>query len=62
MCTIVGEISNTQIDNAKEIGVVTPMYNAIKYSDNCSKTSGSSWHKNEPNTAINSESFIFISR
>ena len=37
-----------------------PMYNLIEYSDNYSKTSGSSWHyyKNEPNDNLaNSESF-----
>ena len=28
------EIYNTQIDNAKEIDIVIPMYNLIEYSDN----------------------------
>ena len=28
------EINNTQIDNAKEIDIVIPMYNLIEYSDN----------------------------
>ena len=37
------EINNTQIDNAKDIDIVTPMYNLIEYSDNYSKTSGSLW-------------------
>ena len=35
------EINNTQIDNAKRIDVVMPMYNLKKYSNNYSKTSGS---------------------
>ena len=37
----ISEISNTQIDNAKEIDVVMPIYNLIEYSDDCSKTSRS---------------------
>ena len=36
-------INNTQIDNAKDIDIVMPMYNLIEYSDNYSKTSGSLW-------------------
>ena len=34
------EINNTQIDNAKDIDIVMPMYNLIEYSDNYPKTSG----------------------
>ena len=30
------EINNTQIDNAKYIGIVMPIYNLIAYSDNYS--------------------------
>ena len=37
----VSEINNIQIDNAKEIGVLIPMYSLIEYSNNYSKTSGS---------------------
>ena len=37
----ISEIDNTHIDNAKDIDVVVPMYNLIKYSNNYSKTSGS---------------------
>ena len=33
----ISEINNTQIDNAKDIDIVTPMYNLIEYSDNYSK-------------------------
>ena len=39
----INEINNTQIDNAKHIDIVIPMYNLIEYSDNYSKTSRSSW-------------------
>ena len=37
------EINNTQVDNAKDIDIVMPMYNLIEYSDNYSKTTGSLW-------------------
>ena len=37
------EINNTQVDNAKEIDIVMPMFNLIEYSDNYAKTSGSLW-------------------
>ena len=40
-CTnCISEINNTQMDHAKDIDVVIPMYNLIKYSNNYSKTSG----------------------
>ena len=39
----ISETNNTQIDNAKDIYVVMPMYNLIEYSDNYSKTCGSLW-------------------
>ena len=35
------EIDNTEIDNAKDIDIIMPMYNLIEYGDNYSKTSGS---------------------
>ena len=37
----ISKINNTQVDNAKDIDIVMPMYNLIEYSDNYSKTSGS---------------------
>ena len=37
------EINNTQIDNAKDIDIVIPMYNLIEYRDNYSKTLRSLW-------------------
>ena len=56
----ISEINNTQIDNAKNIGIVMPMYNLIEYSDNYSRTSGSLWqyYRDEPNDNLaDSESF-----
>ena len=43
--------TNTQIDNAKGIDIVMPMYNLIEYSDNYAKTSASLWqyYRDEPN-------------
>ena len=37
------EINKVEIDNAKDIDIVLPLHNLIKYSDNYSKTSGSLW-------------------
>ena len=39
----ISEINNMQIDNAKDIDIVMPMYNLIEYSDNYAKTTGSLW-------------------
>ena len=39
----ISEINNTQIDNAKDIDIVMPMYNLIEYSDNYAKSTGSLW-------------------
>ena len=33
----INEINNTQIDNAKNINIVIPMYNLVEYSNNYSK-------------------------
>ena len=30
----ISEINNTQLDNAEDVDVVTPMYNLIEYSNN----------------------------
>ena len=38
----ISEINNTQVDNAKDIDIVMPMYNLIEYSDNYAKASASS--------------------
>ena len=56
----ISEINNTQIDNAKDIDIVMPMYNLIEYSDNYAKTSGSLWqyYRDDPNDNLaDSESF-----
>ena len=56
----ISEINNTQIDNAKHIDIVMPMYDLIESSDNYTKTSGSLWqyYRDEPNNNIaDSESF-----
>ena len=39
----ISEINNTQVDNAKDIDIVMPMYNLIEYGDNYAKTSESLW-------------------
>ena len=39
----ISEINNTQVDNAKDIDIVMPMYNIIECSDNYTETTGSSW-------------------
>ena len=54
------EINNTQVDNAKDIDIVMPMYNLIEYSDNYAKTTGSLWQyfRDEPDDDLeDSESF-----
>ena len=47
--------NKTQVDNAKDIDIVMPIYNLIEYSDNYLKTSRSLWqcYRDEPalNTA-----------
>ena len=55
------EINNTQIDNAKDIDIVMPMYNLIEYSDNYAKTTGSLWQycKDIPARNANDEIIIF---
>ena len=56
----ISEINNTQLDNAKDIDIVMPMYNLIEYSDNYAKTTGSLWQyfRDEPNDNLaDSKSF-----
>ena len=54
LCTdCMSEINNTQIDNAKGIDVVMPMYKLIEYSNNYSKTSGSLWQYYRDEPALN---------
>ena len=56
----ISEINNKQIDNAKDIDIVMPMYNLIEYSDNYAKITGSLWRyckdipaKNNNNQIVN---------
>ena len=64
------EIDNAQVNDAKDLDVVMPMYNLIEYSNNYSKTPGSLWQydRDEPaldnngnivNFSSNSASFNF---
>ena len=56
-------MNNTQVDNAKDLDVVMPVYNLIEYSENYSKTSGSLWQyyrdESDDNGLEDSESFKF---
>ena len=52
------KINNTQVDNAKGIDIVMPMYNLIEYSDNYSKTSGSLWQYCKDIPAVNNNGDI----
>ena len=51
----ISEINNTQVDNAKDIDIVMPMYNLLEYSDHYSKTFGSLWQycKDNNNAIVN---------
>ena len=56
----ISEINNTQVDNAKDIDIIMPMYNLIEYSDNYAKTTGNlrQYFRDEPdNNLEGSESF-----
>ena len=57
----ISEINNTQIDNAKDIDIVMPMYNLIEYSDNYPKTTGSLWQycKDMPARNANDDIIMF---
>ena len=58
----ISRINNTDIDNAKDIDIVMPVYNLIEYSDSYSKSSGCLWqcYKDDPNDNIaDSESFKY---
>ena len=57
----ISEINNTQIDNAKRIDIVMPMYNLTEYNDNYAETTGSLWQycKDIPARNNNDEIIIF---
>ena len=50
----ISEINNTQVDNAKDIDILMPMYNLTEYSENYSKTLGRLWqyYRDEPNNNL----------
>ena len=54
----ISEINNTQVDNAKDIDIVMPMYNLIAYSDNYTKTSGSLWQYCLDKPALNNNAIV----
>ena len=54
----ISKINNADIDNAKYIDIVMPMYNLIEYSDNYSKTSGSLWQYCKDIPAVNNDDNI----
>ena len=61
MCPVtdcITEINKIQIDNAKDIDVVMPMYDLIEYSDNYSKTSGSLWQYYRDEQSLNDAGVI----
>ena len=54
----ISEINNTQVDNAKDIDILMPMFNLIEYSDNYSKKSGSLGHYCKDIPAVNNNGEI----
>ena len=50
----ISKINNTQVDHAKDIDVVVPMYDLIEYSNNYSKKSKILWqyYRDEPNAIL----------
>ena len=54
----ISKINNTQVDNAKDIDIVMPMYNLIEYSNNYSKTPGGLWQYCKEIPAVNNNGNI----
>ena len=54
----ISKINNTQVDNAKDIDLVIPMYNVIEYSDNYLKTSENLWQYYRIQPALNNAGAI----
>ena len=52
------EINNTQVDNAKDIDIVMPMYYLIEYDNDYSKTSGNLWEYYKDLPAVNNNGDI----
>ena len=51
----ISKMNNAQVDNAKDIDIVMPMYNLIVYSNNYSKISGSLWKYCKDIPAVNND-------
>ena len=61
MCSFINcicEINNPQVDNAKDLDIVMPMYNLIEYSDNYSKTSESLWQYCKDIPAVDNNAIV----
>ena len=57
----ISEINNKQVDNAKDIDIVMPMYNLIEYSNNYAKTTtGSLWQYCKDIPALNANDEITV--
>ena len=54
----ISEISNTQVDNAKDIDKVMQMHNSREYSDNYSKASGNLWQYCKDISSVNNNGDI----
>ena len=54
------EINNTQVDNAKDLDIVMPMYNLIEYSDNYSKTYGRLWQYCKDIPAVDNNNNVIV--
>ena len=54
----ISQINNTDLDDAKHLDIVMPMYNLIEYSDNYSKTSESLWQYCKDIPAVNNNNEI----
>ena len=57
ICNWISKINNTQIDNAKDLGVVMPMYDLIEFSDNYYGRLRQ-YYRNESNTTLISSEFF----
>ena len=57
----ISKIDGVKIDNAKDLDVLTPVYNLLEYSTNYRQTTGSLWNYNrdEPSNSLSSNSEYF---
>ena len=52
------KVNNREVDNAKDIDIVMPIYNLIEYSNNYLKTCGSLWQYCKDIPAVNNNGNI----